>query len=192
MKKTLLLSLLLLIIGIANGIPMGNAAANPPGMIDNNDELFKSGTPLTRTEKPVDAERWQAIYRQAKAIYYMDKPSFQKQVFSQQRSPGDPPPVQYLVWLKMAGQDDYGFFETHPQKFAINCWTRQINEGDVPPESTTEVIYNYFCLSRDAQNTLGYVPPAAPAQRLPAQQGGDPTGTIIQGAQLIRSFIPAR
>ena len=143
-------------------------------------------------QSDMETSRWhQAAVDKDGTFYYIDIPTIQRTLLSSTRRPGDPPPVQYTYWQKTKTPSGV---MTNPTQATVSCMQQTINGAPVPPESASELIYQFFCLGPNAQNAVGYEQPVTPQPQPQPQQASqtvDPsavTNTLWQGVDLIHEF----
>ena len=146
---------------------------------------------------PVDTERWQQVYKTNLGILYFDKQTVKKEILPIVRQPGQGPSVQYTFWVKSFKRSGE---ISEPVQTTMRCITRE----EITPESVQERLYNYFCNSPDAQQTVYIAPPnpyeveqKAMAQQLREnrravleQQANSQRQTAIYSALPIFSMLP--
>jgi len=102
---------------------------------------------------PIDTNRWQQVYKTNLGILYFDKDTVKKEILPVVRQPGQGPPVQYTFWIKSFNRSGE---VSDPVQTTMRC----ISRDKVTPESVQERLFNYFCNSPDAQQTVYIAPPS--------------------------------
>lgn len=101
------------------------------------------------TPSKLDTNRWKNAFKYHGDSVFIDMPTVQKKILpvALNTHTGTGPPVQYTFWLSTA---DILGINTEPKQNTLSCVTR----SNIPPESLEEKLYNWFCLSPDAQSAF--------------------------------------